>query len=125
MDKRLRQFVDYLRTQGLIKNDADFAARMRRSKSSISEILSGHRAITERLAAEMCIQFPQLNPGWLTDEDCTQMLIDSPDANQGAVAQDMDLAALIRLINQQNEVIQQLASRIERMAMDTRDSGLC
>ena len=73
-NERVRQAVNYLRAMGYIANAKDLALKMNRSRSALSEIMSGARPVSEKFLYELLQMFPELNKDFFYDEDCTQML---------------------------------------------------
>lgn len=85
MSKRLRAFMDYLRSQGIIYNDSDFSNKIVKPNTMVSEYASGKRNVSPALVRCIANVFPQLNPGWLLDEKCTEMLLPEDEiAAEGA-----------------------------------------
>ena len=67
MNERLKIFVNFLIVNLIIKNQADFAAKIGIARSQFSEVLSGKRKITENLVNKIHSSYPFLNKNWLTD----------------------------------------------------------
>ena len=59
---------------GYIANAKDLALKMNRSRSALSEIMSGARPVSEKFLHELLQMFPELNKDFFYDEECTQML---------------------------------------------------
>lgn len=74
-NEKLRIFVDYLKSKGVVRTDADFANIMGRNKGNLSEILSGKNNLTPQFIYDIAHKFPELNPNFLSDPDCALMLI--------------------------------------------------
>lgn len=87
-NEKLRIFVDYLKSKGVVRTDADFASIMGRNKGNLSEILSGKNSLTPQFIYDIAQKFPELNPNFLSDPDCAQMLMtDSPVNGNGNIIQ--------------------------------------
>ena len=78
-NERVRQAVNYLRAMGYIANAKDLAIKMNRSRSALSEIMSGARPVSGKFLYELLHMFPELNKEFFYDEDCTQMLKDGAE----------------------------------------------
>lgn len=81
-NRRLREFVDYLEYHERIHNDAHFCKIMGKKSSQISALMTGGRKVTRKFAEEIKAHFPDLNPDFLVDETCGQMLV--PDSGRGS-----------------------------------------
>lgn len=75
MSKRLRAFMDYLRSHGLIYNDSDFCKKIGKNSSMVSEYVRGKRTITHAFVNTICTAFPILDDRWLLKPEHTQMLL--------------------------------------------------
>ena len=82
-NEKLRKFIDYLKNSGVVRTDADFANLMGRNKGNLSEILSGKNNLTPQFIYDIAQKFPELNPNFLSDPDCAQMLIDDAKVDNG------------------------------------------
>lgn len=123
---RFRAFLDYLRSEGKIYNDADFCRKINKKPSLISDFVRGKRTITSSFAEYVASWFPELNPGWLTDEFCTKMLREADDppfplppaprpASELALSESSDIVRLHKIIEKQQATIDRLLQIIERM----------
>lgn len=118
---RLRAFMDHLRSQGKIYNDADFCTKIGKNRPMVSEMLHSKRPITKGFATNLASVFPEFNPDWLTDESCTRMLCEAVDSpfppTPMPVVMDTsgELERLHRIIDQQQTTIDRLLRIIERM----------
>lgn len=73
-NERVRQAVNYLRAMGYIANAKDLAIKMNRSRSALSEIMSGARPVSDKFLYELLQMFPELNKDFFYEESCTEML---------------------------------------------------
>jgi hypothetical protein len=64
-NQRLNSFVEYLKSQRKIFNNADFAKILGKQPSFISECLSGKRKISDVFIHSIKSAFPSLNEEWL------------------------------------------------------------
>lgn len=85
-NERVRQSVNYLRAMGYITNSKDLAEKMHRSRSALSEIMSGARPVSEKFLYELLRMFPELNKSFFIDETCDQMLVDGAEGQKIAQA---------------------------------------
>ncbi len=120
---RFRAFLDYLRSEGKIYNDADFCRKINKKPSLISDFVRGKRTITSSFAEYVASWFPELNPCWLTDEFCTKMLREADDppfppaprpASEPS-SESSDIVRLHKIIEKQQATIDRLLQIIERM----------
>ena len=65
MNERLRMLVNFLTINLLVKSQADFALKIGIAKSQLSEILSGKRAVTQKLVNRIHSIFLNVNPNWI------------------------------------------------------------
>lgn len=123
--QRLRAFMDYLRSERKIYNDGDFCIRIKKNKGIVSEIVNGHRNLTPQFAAEVRAAFPELDPRWLIEKDCNNMLIGSPSVDSPILSpalpayespsESSDIVRLHKIIEKQQATIDRLLQIIERM----------
>lgn len=123
--QRLRAFMDYLRSERKIYNDGDFCIRIKKNKGIVSEIVNGHRNLTPQFAAEVRAAFPELDPRWLIEKDCNNMLIGSPSVDSPILSPvlpasepssgSQDIVRLHKIIEKQQATIDRLLQIIERM----------
>lgn len=85
-NERVRQAVNYLRAMGYIANSKDLAEKMHRSRSALSEIMSGSSSVSDKFIYELLQMFPELNKDYFYDERCDQMLIDGAEGQKIAQA---------------------------------------
>lgn len=124
---RFRAFLDYLRSEGRIYNDADFCRKINKKPSLISDFVRGKRTITSSFAEYVASWFPELNPCWLYERECTSMLVDDgssesvapkaenvPDVSEPSSGS-QDIVRLHKIIEKQQATIDRLLQIIERM----------
>jgi len=115
-----------LRSQGKIYNNSDFAAKIGKNRSYVSECMNGRRPVTDFLARDIARVFPEVNPRWLTDADCDQMLNSAGDpfeqrGKTGEVKEyvykpeGVDMRILYETIKKQQAQIDRLLGIIEKM----------
>ena len=63
--QRLSEIIEDLIRQGIVYNQTDFAQKVGKSKSFISERMNGRRTITERFAHEISKAIKQINKNYL------------------------------------------------------------
>lgn len=120
--QRLRAFIDYLRSEGKVYNDADFCVKIHKNRAIVSEIVNGRRNLTPQFASEVRSFFPELDPRWLLEKNCNRMTIDgtpvdsdpaltpsNPSVSSG------ELERLHRIIDQQQSTIDRLLRIIEHL----------
>jgi len=133
-NQRLRQFVNWLKINGRVKSDSNFASVIHYDRSAVSEILGSKRIVTRKFVDTVCCFYPELNRQFLEDENCAQMLtgensstniINSTIARNGQVTignrtiTSDDIAAIIKNFEERCEdkerVIINLQQQIERL----------
>lgn len=67
--------MDHLRSTGGIYNDADFSKKLMKNRSHVSEVVNGKRPVTAGFVQDIVKVFPELNPEWLLNPNCTRMLM--------------------------------------------------
>lgn len=78
LNQRLRKAIDYLKSTGKVYNDTDLCRKLgSENRSYLSEVLRGKRSLTPAFVNKIATVFTELNPQWLLDENCTQMLRDN------------------------------------------------
>lgn len=65
MNERLITLIEYLIDTRQVFNNTDFGDIIGKSKSQVSEMLSGKRPISERTVHLIASKFPNLNTSWL------------------------------------------------------------
>ncbi len=65
MKNRLRLVIEALKEERKVFNDSDFADMIGKSKSFLSDMLSGNKKISRRTAESVCEAFPEINFKWL------------------------------------------------------------
>ena len=85
-NERVKQAVNYLRAMGYIANTKDLAEKMHRSRSALSEIMSGASSVSDKFVYELQRMFPELNKEYFFDEACDQMLVDGAEGQKIAQA---------------------------------------
>lgn len=101
VNQRLTNVIDFLKNSREIYNDADFAKRIGKSRSYVSEAKSGSRTITEQFVLLIESEFPVVNGAYIlsgegsmlkdnapTDEDYLPRITDNP--NEGRPYYDVD-----------------------------------
>lgn len=82
MNNRLTELIDYLIGERLINNDSDFASRIGKSRSTISDIKNNKRTITEQIADSIIQVFPEVNKYWLMFGDGEMLQGSPPNFNE-------------------------------------------
>jgi hypothetical protein len=65
MKNRLRLVIEALKEERKVFSDSDFADMIGKSKSFLSDMLSGNKKISRRTAESVCEAFPEINFKWL------------------------------------------------------------
>lgn len=75
-----RMLIDELKMQGKIYNITDFCVKIgkEKSKTAISEMLTGKRTITPDFVNVIRASFPEVNREWLLNENSLQMFVGGP-----------------------------------------------
>jgi len=64
MLNRIRETINYLTYKGLVKNDTDLAAKLKYTKSSLSQILNG-KVPADKFIEKLCNTFQNINSVWI------------------------------------------------------------
>lgn len=123
INQRLRAVVDFLIKSERVYNQKDFCKKVDGNDSVISGVLTGKRPFNDGLVKKVCTSFPEINPAFLTDVDCTEMLRPVDDHSTTGnfsrnvfssikTAGDKDLVAVIQ---KQQEQIDRLLAIIEKL----------
>lgn len=118
-NKHLTDVINYLVLQGVIKNAASFAARIGISPSRLTDTQKNRRPMTPAFIQRVCVEFPQINPEYLTDENSVNMVI--PDGEnkfppQCNVAGNVNFQSPSATINAPDpELIKSLRAEIVRL----------
>lgn len=81
-NERVKQAVNYLRAMGYIANTKDLAEKMNRSRSALSEIMSGSSSVSDKFVLELTQKYPELNKDYFVNEACNQMLVDGAEGQK-------------------------------------------
>lgn len=73
MNEKLRAVYEYLKDASEVRSIADFAAKLKRNRSNVSEIMSGRGVVSEQMASDVAQRFPFINKDYLLRLDCEQM----------------------------------------------------
>lgn len=132
--KRLREFVDYLKSECKVYNDTDFCNQIGKNRQQVSQVLTGSRPLSSEFAFHVARCFPELNLRYLVDESCNDMLSvkyekkeDLPARSEGVpegspltsdtdgiipAADSNDIDRLLKIIDAQSKQIDRLIATI-------------
>lgn len=125
-NQRLREVIDYLKSNKRVYNNNDMYAKIGKNKTQMSDTLRGRRNVNWELAELIANVFPEINPKYLMDMNVTDMVVDqhAPQINGNGnfqnnghdqtVNTNADIAALLRIIEKQQEQIDALIKRLDK-----------
>lgn len=93
MKNRLRLVIDALKKERKVFSDSDFADMIGKSKSFLSDMLSGNKTISRRTAESVSAAFPEVNVKWLLTGEGDMFV--SPDTE---MVPDLDAPGRVPLI---------------------------
>lgn len=64
-NKRLREVLDYLIQNKVVRNQQDFTERLGEHKGIVSNLLTDKRPYTQRFVNKVCEAFPMISDYWL------------------------------------------------------------
>lgn len=65
INQRVIEAIDWLKNNGKIANSTDFANKLEKNRSYISEIVNKKRPVTGKFIQDIINQFQELSPAWL------------------------------------------------------------
>lgn len=119
INQRLKELIKFLIDNKKVYNQKDFADKIGKSKTQLSEMLKGTLVISERTVHAISTAFPKLNPSWLITGE-GNMFAEKDEINQtkNDMTQEKFFDALERRDKQFDELLEQnsrLISVIENM----------
>ena len=121
MYKKFAAALNYLELSGRIKNDAEFAEIMEISRSRVSGMRSGKRAISAPFIRQMTFKFPEINPDFIADENCTQLLVEGAgDVLTNVTNVNFKSPSAQITAGDQSELVAELRKEIERLTEENR-----
>lgn len=72
--QRLREFIDYLKSEGKVYNDTDFCCQIDKNRQQVSHLLTGKRPVSTEFALHVANHFPELNFKYLVSAEEKEML---------------------------------------------------
>lgn len=122
--QRLREFIDYLKSEGKVYNDTDFCNQISKNRQQVSQVLTGGRTLTPEFALHIARFFPELNFKYLIEEPCHYMLVKDKQNKEYLFNEttidpfsenDKDIDRLLKIIEAQTKQIDQLVQTVVRL----------
>ena len=115
--QRIRDLLSYLETERIILSQREFAEMLGIKPSSISEMLTGKRTISEKTIHKIASTFPQVNEGWLLSGEGKMLNAESNlEAVPAATPTNVTIQAdAWQLIMDQHEMLKARDKQVEEM----------
>lgn len=114
VNQRLKVFVEALKSNRKVYNQSDFASKIGKSKTQLSEMLKGTVIVSERTVHKIASAFPELNREWLLYGEGSMLNPASSANNDSSTSASSPDDKLLAIIQAQAEEIGRLKERLKQ-----------